>query len=328
MSALFTNLKGQLASYKNSAIKRHFSRCKDVQSYERALSFLRRHIEQKSERIYYDYGVADALARLNHRPSTVYERLRLRLKAWYHDGDKRFSHVAGLVNKMVMRPKVEKLGVPMPELYFCDRDVTDLDIDALPESFVAKPHNGADSKGVLVMNGDLDKLSGRKYDRKSPLFKDFVRQYVLKAAGTNAYTKVMVEEFIVDSLQPDLVPLDYKAHCYGGKVIFFQVINRNKGQRSQSFYARDWRRLDHVIDDYEPGKRIPEPKCLDELLMYADRIASDVKQMMRLDFYITPKGPMFGEFTTYPAAGRNFSTYGNALSIQSWEVYPDEPSLY
>lgn len=323
-----STLKDNLAQYKNTAIRKRFARCDNVASYERALAFLRGHIQQKPERIYYDYGVADALARLNHRPATVHERLQQRLQAWYRDGDKRFSHVAGLVNKMVMRPKIEKLGVPLPELYFCDRDVSELDIDALPESFVAKPHNGADSKGVLVMNGKVDKLSGRTYDRKSPIFKDFLQQYVLKAAGTNPYSKVMVEEFIVDSLQPELIPLDYKAHCYGGKVIFFQVINRNKGQRSQSFYARDWRRLTHVIDDYAPGKRIPKPECLDELLDYADRIASDIKQMMRLDFYVTPKGPMFGEFTSYPAAGRNFTAYGNALSVQSWEVYPDEPSLY
>ncbi|WP_198411193.1 ATP-grasp fold amidoligase family protein [Marinimicrobium alkaliphilum] len=232
------------------------------------------------------------------------------------------------MNKLTMRGKVEALGVPLPELYYCDRNIDDLDVLSLPRNFVAKPHNGADSKGVLVVNGDIDKLSGSRIDRNEPGFKMYLRDFVLNATGTSPSTKVMIEEFIVDALYPDMVPLDYKAHCYGGRVIFFQVINRNKDQRSQSFYSRQWDRLPHVIADYPEGKNIPVPECLNDLVRYADRIASDAQQMLRLDFYVTTKGPMFGEYTTYPAAGRNFTDYGNAISIQSWELFPDAPSLY
>jgi|GEM_PF-1804766 len=325
---LISAIRDGLAAKKNQLIRRRFLACKDAESYSKLITFLRRHIKKKPSRIYYDYGVSTALKNLNIRPDTVFERLQLRLQAWYRDRDQRFSRVAGLVNKGVMRPKVESLKVPLPKLYYCDRDLTALDVDSLPKSFVAKPHNGADSKGVLVMNGSRDKLSGLEYDRFDPGFKEFLADFVLNAPGTNAHTKVLIEEFVVDSLNPELIPLDYKAHCYGGRAIFFQVINRNPGQRSQSFYTRDWRRLNHIIDDYEPGKTVPRPDCLNDLLHYADIIASDVKQMMRLDFYVTPNGPVFGEFTSYPAAGRNFNEYGNAISIQSWEVYPDEPSLY
>lgn len=324
----FSIIVSKLARHKNAAIRRWFLRCQDVNSYEKALSVLRKHIERKPARIYYDYGVTEALKHLGHRPGTVHERLQWRLQAWYKDRDHRFAQVATLVNKMAMRTKIEELGVPLPEVYFCDRDLSDLDVTRLPHSFVAKPHNGSDSKGVLAMNGGTDKLTGKEYDRNAPYFKEVLQQYVLEAAGTNSYSKVMIEEFVVDPLQPNLIPLDYKLHCYGGRVVFFQVINRNKGLRSQSFYTREWRRLKHIISSYDPGDSIPKPDCLDELLKYGDRIASAVQQMIRLDFYVTARGPIFGEFTTYPAAGRHFTEFGNAISIQAWEVYPDTPSLY
>lgn len=325
---MLRELKKFFAEAKNRFIRKSITRTRTVKAYERHLWFLRKHIKRKPSRIYYDYGLAEVLALLPGRPGTVLERLETRLQAWYRDRDPRFLGVAELVNKLVMREKIALLGVPLPELYFCGRDLSDLNVANLPELFVAKPHNGSDSKGVLVMQGDRDLLTGTVHDRTLPAFKQYLADYVLGAKGTNSQTQVMIEEYVIDAIDPLGVPLDYKAHCYGGQVLFFQVINRNPGQRSQSFYTRDWQPLPLITASFKQAYPLQAPSCLPELVRYADIVASDIKQMIRLDFYVSKRGPIFGEFTTFPAAGRNFTKYGNALCIQCWELFPDKPSLY
>lgn len=316
------------SSIKRWLIARKMSRSSSVFAYEKNLRALRHYISEDPGRLYFDYGVSKVLARLSYRPSTVYERLQIRLKSWYQEQDGRFWNIAGLVNKKTMRKRVESLGVPLPAVYFCGRDMTSLDMGSLPERFVAKPHGGSNAKGIFIMNGSRELLSGKEFDRKNSSFRFLMSDFVLSSKGANEKSEIIIEEFQQDWFEADGIPLDYKAHCYGGKVRFFQVINRNEGRRSQSFYTREWKSMPAITKSYPEGERIPRPPCLPELIRYADIVAGDLKQMIRLDFYVTKRGPVFGEFTTYPGAGKNYTVFGNALAIQCWELYPDEPSLY
>ena len=65
------------------------------------------------------------------------------------------------------------------------------------------------------------------------------------------------------------------------------------------------------------------PEKLDELLEAADLIAADLKCFYRLDFYMTPRGPVFGEFTSYPAGGKCFTPFGDRLMCDLMDRYPD-----
>lgn len=320
----FVNLR----EFKSRLLRRAFANLRGESAYKKRLINLRRLVNRDFQFIYRDFGVAECLARLKLRPATARERLEIRLKRWYRERDPEYIGTANLVDKLVMRSFIEELNVPLPELYFCDRDLTALRPDTLPTRYVVKPHNGADSKGILLIESDVDTLSGERFDRNDPEFKKAVADFVLNAKGTSPSTKIMFEERMVDSIFPDQAPLDYKVHCYGGKAIFVQVINRHKNNPSQSFYGRAWNRLPHITNAYPEGLTMPKPECLDELLGYADTVASKINQMVRLDFYVTVNGPVFGEVTTFPGAGRNYSSYGNALAIQCWELFPDQPSLY
>ena len=59
--------------------------------------------------------------------------------------------------------------------------------------------------------------------------------------------------------------------------------------------------------------------------MYAERIASHINCFLRIDFYLTPSGPVFGEFTTYPNGG-NMTPYGQTVLSQLMELFPDKDS--
>jgi hypothetical protein len=41
----------------------------------------------------------------------------------------------------------------------------------------------------------------------------------------------------------------------------------------------------------------------------------------RIDFYATPKGPVFGEFTPTPFKGKYFTVRGEKLFIHYWDKY-------
>jgi hypothetical protein len=305
-----------------------FSKAKTKSDYFDSIEAIGAILKNKNINIYEDLNIHKALIRLGISSSTVEERLYLRLKYWYKEPISGYEKISVMVNKLVAQEYVATLGIPLPSVYFCHRDIESLDIKLLPNNFCIKPHNGADSRGVLAVYNGVDKITGNNINKNSSNFKSIVSDFVLNAMFTNEQTKILIEEYMEDDIVPGKIPLDYKVHCYGGRVRFIQVINRNVGERSQSFYSDNWLRLPPIISNYEEGADIPKPSMLSDLINHATLISSNLKQMLRIDFYITSKSVYFGEITTYPAAGKGFTKYGNTLAIQFWELFPDSPNLY
>ncbi len=299
-------------------------------AYQASVKFVRAAIRDFSieSALYIDLGLQLALDRLKNRFSTIRQRLQYRLDVWYTACDPRFKNIANLSNKIKAVEYVKMLGIPTPKVFFLDRDLRNLNPACLPESFVVKPDNGADSKGVMVIFRGINLFDGKQVDKYSSGFWDYASQHVLGAAHTNSQTRILIEEFMEDDILPGSIPLDYKVHCYGGKARFIQVINRNPGFKGQSFYDRDWGRLSHVIDDYPENSSLIKPPSFDLLMNYADTIADSISCMLRIDFYLANRSVYFGEITTYPAGGYNFTKYGNQLSIQLWEIFPDAINIY
>lgn len=311
-------------------LKSIFNNAFDIDSYQNYLAFAKKMIDKYDLHncLYIDFGLFNACKRLGLKHTNVRDRLQLRLDVWYKNSDSRFKSITKLSNKTEAALFVDSIGIPIPEIYYCDRSLEGLVVDDIPNSFCIKPSNGADSKGVIVVYNGEDQFTKKRVDKNSTDFKRAVSDFVLNAPHTNKYTKILIEQYMEDMLLPGLIPLDYKVHCYGGEARFFQIINRNPGSKCQSFYDVNWRRIDHMIDDYPSGDSIDKPELFDQLIDFSNTIASKLQQMLRIDFYVTTSGVYFGEITTYPAGGYRFTEFGNAISIQLWELYPDLPNLY
>lgn len=301
---------------------------KEINQYNIAIELIRLELVGFESLLYSDLGVCKALERVGSKFYTVRTRLQYRLDIWYKNRDLRFADIIKLSNKVKANNFARSIGIRVPREIFCDRDIEKLNLNELPESYCIKPDNGADSKGVMVVYKGVDNFTSKSIDKFSMDFKSSISDFVLNAPHTNSSTKILIEEYMEDSLLPGMIPLDYKVHCYGGKARFFQVINRNANYKGQGFYDRDWNRLGHIIDDYPSNKDIPKPENLSIVLDYADKIASKLRQMVRVDFYLANDFVYFGEVTTYPAAGLRFTDYGNSICIQFWELFPDSPNLY
>lgn len=240
------------------------------------------------------------------------------------DATARRQYVARLVNKSHMSGYARLHDIPLPVRYGDFAAIGDIDFRALPDRVVIKPDNAASGECVLLFDGETELLSGQHVPRGDRSY--FTRKAFALSGRVNASTRIIVEELVADYDPRFRIPRDFKVYVAGGRAHIIQVINRNgpKASWSHSFYERDWTPIaDSFRTSYRKGPRFDAPCRLPELLALADRIAADIGCFMRLDFFIAPDRVVFGEFTSYPGAGKNFTAYGNARLCALMDAFPD-----
>ena len=231
-------------------------------------------------------------------------KLNARFKRWYHpDRGPRLSFLA--VNKTAMYPYVIGKGLDLPKRYADVASLDEIDFVALPRRLVTKPSNASVCAGVMLFVEDMELFSGDRVPIRSRAA--YARDKLASARDkcVNGETRIIIEEFVQDCDPAYAIPRDFKVYVAGGKVHIIQVINRNgpKKSWSHSFYSRDWKFIDQELQtDYLQGPRMERPERLDDLLAAADLIAADLQCFYRLD-YMAARGPVFGEFTSYPFGG-------------------------
>lgn len=255
-----------------------------------------------------------------------------RLGRWYRNSDakeesdakQRRTFIAGLVNKTNMFSFAQKHNIPLPHRYAETKSVKDIDFNQIPERVVVKPNNSADSDCVMLFAGGKEIFSGSLVAPEERSC--FIEKTFQDGRFLNSYTKILVEEFIQDYDDRFLIPRDFKVYVAGGQAHIIQVIDRNGPKKawSHSFYDRNWNEIqDRVQETYARGSRISAPERLSELISLSERMAKEINCFMRLDFFISPDRVVFGEFTSYPFAGRHYTQWGDDLMCRLMDQYPD-----
>ena len=227
-------------------------------------------------------------------------------------------------NKLLMRRYVKSLGLRLPEIYSDAGDVNAIDFASLPERVVIKPHDGWYSDAVMLIDGERELLSGAAVPRAA--LPDFCRKTFASARFVRN-SRIIIEEFVQDYDRRFAIPRDFKICVAGGKAWVVQVIDRNgpKAGRNHSAYSRDWTQFaDPFHTAYLTGPSVPRPPFLAELISASELVASDLGAFLRLDFYITSNGPVFGEITIYPAAGFGFTQFGASYFCRLMDRFPDQ----
>lgn len=265
-------------------------------------------------------------------PETEFKRrMDERLRRWYQGADphpdpaiqKRRRHVAGLVNKSAMFRYAERLNLPLPERHAEVATVDELDFTTLPERVVIKPNNSADNDCVMLFD------QGREVFTNDPVpvdaRKDYVRNTFARGRFIKPDTRIIAEEFVQDFDDRYVVPRDFKVYVAGGRSWVIQVVDRigPKKTWSHRYYSQDWVVYDHFQRTNAFGTEIPKPMHFDQMIALSNRIAQDIGCFMRLDFYLARRGALFGEFTSYPNAGLQFTEIGNNVLCDLMDRYPD-----
>ena len=176
--------------------------------------------------------------------------------------------------------------------------VDEIDIDALPQSFVLKCTHGS---GLNVICKDKDKINWEKKFKsmKRWLRTDYYlheREWVYK----DIKPRIICEEYMEDE-SGELK--DYKIFCFNGEPKMIEVdINRFSDHR-RNLYDIDWNLLDLEIDvPSDSSVDVDSPDTLDEMLALSRKLSERFPHV-RVDFYNVGSKIIFGELTFFDSSG-------------------------
>jgi hypothetical protein len=260
------------------------------------------------------------------RQDALVVRFNARVKHWWEDPSappeiRGLGSVAG--DKRVMRRYIGAMGLNLPQMYFDVPTLDAIDFRALPHAFVIKPDNCWSGKGVMLIVGEAELLTGAAVPRST--LPEFC-QRVFASTHFESAPRILVEEFLHDYDPRFVIPRDFKVYVAGGRAWIVQVIDRNgpEERRNHIFYTRDWIKIeDHFQTGYKPGPAVVKPALLPDLLEAAELVAGDTGVFARLDFYLTTRGIVFGEFTAVPFHGAGFTPFGEQYLCELMDRFPD-----
>jgi len=207
------------------------------------------------------------------------------------------------VDKYMVREYVKKKGLEHILVNLIERfdSIDEVEWEKLPDQFVIKTTNGGGGLNVVVCN-----------DKKEIDINDLKKKLQCKVfkAGTGgrewAYyglkPGIIVEELLVNKVNPKAGINDYKIFCYKGRAKYIVAdVDRYIGHK-RNFYDRNWNDLHIESDCPAADTEIEKPKNLEEMLRVAERLSEDFPYV-RVDLYNVEGKIYFGELTFYPWSG-------------------------
>ncbi|QNL51730.1 hypothetical protein H8S90_09210 [Olivibacter sp. SDN3] len=221
-----------------------------------------------------------------------------------------------LSNKYNAREFAILNGCQVPDLYWKGKDMNYLDFSALPENYVIRPSVGHNSNNVFIMKDGLNLFDGKTYTPKE------IITYCQSVRQTNPAIEFLVEEFLQSTDGTFRILDDYKFMCFNGHIATCHVINRLSPKAGFGcFYDTQWNKMKPLHTTYPMRDGQVKPACFDEMVQQAQKLSKAYEIFVRIDFYATCKGAVFGEFTPTPGMGQGFSAYGKKLLISYWDQY-------
>lgn len=221
-----------------------------------------------------------------------------------------------LSNKHNSREFAKMHGCRVAELYWRGRNVKDIPFDKLPEHYVIRPTIGYSCGMVFVMQKGVNLLDKKPYGIKE------LQAEMSGAVEENPYLEFLVEEFVRTEKGEYNLPDDYKIYTFNGEIASIRLINR-VGVRKGFFgtYDADWNEIEIDNTSYPAGSYQEPPACLEEMVACAKRLSKAYGIFVRIDFYATDKGAVFGEFTPTPTMGYGYTTNASKKYEAYWDKY-------
>ena len=201
----------------------------------------------------------------------------------------------------------------------------DLDLPAYPTPFIIKTTHGSGQN--LIVRAERPMTEAALKAR----FRRWMRQNMYYLSKEPQYKdikpRLVVEQLIVD--RDGNVPMDFKFHCFHGRVEVIQVdIDRFIDHR-RNFYDVDWRLLPFTWSHWKQGKclwpngrPIERPAELEEMIDIAQTLAREF-DYVRVDLLFCNGKVYFSELTLHPGGGwERFDPpdydrfFGNKLDLQ------------
>lgn len=229
-----------------------------------------------------------------------------------------------LVDKYLVREWVkEEIGEEhlVPLLGVWD-NFDDIDFDALPNQFVLKTNHGSGSVYIVKDKSKLDINDARnKFD--GWMSKNFAFGFGFEMQYLNVPPKIIAEEYLEEFDQV----YDYKFVCFNGECKFIWVDTDRFTGHKRTLFTTDWQVMDEYIIHPKSDRALPKPKCLEEMIKYAEKMSRDFAHA-RVDFYEVNGHVYFGEMTFTSSSGTENPTPASfGIQMGNWLTLPEKKPL-
>jgi hypothetical protein len=221
-----------------------------------------------------------------------------------------------LSNKHNAREFASKFGCKVPQLFWEGREVETINFASLPKNYVIRPTIGHSSNYVFVMKDGYNLFDKKSYQPQEIL------AILKRQLADNKYLHFLIEEFLQNEQGETEILKDYKIFCFNGEIACIEVIDRLSPKTGFAcFYDKSWKLIKPVTSNYEKSYYQDPPACLNDMLLQAKKLSQAYEIFVRIDFYSTNKGAVFGEFTPTPSMGGNTTRFGQKLLMSYWDRY-------
>ena len=250
-------------------------------------------------------------------PVTMNEKI-LWLKLYWRD-----ERCYLMADKYRVREYLKTLNMEhlCPKLYGVYKDVSEINLDKLPEKFVLKTTH--DSGGVFICTDKKDTKKVQDGLKKM--------QQSLNKGSYNTFKewcyeriepRIIAEEYIES--EDGVCAKDYKIFCSNGKAKYIFICSERSVGVKFDFFDTDWNWIDVRRKGVPNMKHHPQkPENLKELIEVAEKLSVGMP-LVRIDLYNEKGKIVFGEFTFFTHAGNGIydpkemdEYFGNMIDIST-----------
>lgn len=260
----------------------------------------------------YNMGV---LPNLRH-PKNVNELwMSINLKARKNKNDRKLR--IRCADKYEVRQYVAEKGFEdiLNEVYGVYESFDEIDFFNLPNQFVLKLTSCSGMNYICKNKNELDKEKLREI--VNGWFKES-KNFGLRTAEwhyVEIKPRLIVEKYL-SMLGEPLSLVDYKFHCFNGKIYHIETIsdrNIDTDSTNCDAYTVDWELKECVLPQYHINRRyIPKPKKIEYMKQVANSLSADF-QYVRVDLYEINGEVLFGELTFTPVGCIEYDYYEDEL---------------
>jgi hypothetical protein len=221
-----------------------------------------------------------------------------------------------LSNKNNAREFAKKHNCKVADLYWKGRNATEINFSLFLNKYVIRATIGHSSGNVFLINDGLNLMNNKAFD------KDDINSTITEICKKDQNVEFLIEEFLQSENGEFKIPNDYKFYMFNGNIAAIQLINRlGPSKGFTTCYNQQWKQIANINTYYPKGSYETPPKCLDEMILKAKELSLIYEIFVRIDFYATTKGAVFGEFTPTPFMGNHYTPSAEKMFIKYWDKY-------
>lgn len=218
-------------------------------------------------------------------------------------------------------------GVSIPEVFVESASIDTVAWDELPIRFVVKPVHGAANRGVLLLERTGASTFVDLLDGRTKTVDQIVAQYREHVDSGLISMQLTMEELLRPrmSLRDRIdAPDDFKIYTfYDSAAVVMQRRMYGSANRADwrfKFWSVDWDALGAVKYADRCDDSLERPDGSTELIAAAEQLGRELAvPFVRLDFYDTDRGVVFGEVSPHPGLPEVWSPELDQLLGAAWE---------